>query len=182
MAKLDEQYDSKSTPNRTLKIFELMSIKYTSICEDISQQIAHLAGILVQLQGMCFCSKRDDTLSVSILVASIQVSELGPETAAIRTLAEADLKGESVSSLLIEERQTLTSGTVRDRAAAASYANLCDLFSGPRHRTEVYFFNPLNPNNKLELWTTKHSASEIQEKRRNGIKTSPIKTSPIIII
>lgn len=91
----------------------------------------------------------DDTLSVSILVASIQVAELAPGKAAIKTSAELDLKWESVSSQLIEEIKTLTFGTVSVKSSAASSANVCGFCSSPGHHTKDYFFNPLNLKNQI---------------------------------
>ena len=53
-----------------------MSVKYTSIRESISQHIDRLVGLFEQLQVMA--TKIDDKLSVGILVALIQVTELTP--------------------------------------------------------------------------------------------------------
>lgn len=49
--------------------------------------------------------------------------------AVIKTAGEADLKWELVSSPLIEETQTLVSGTVRDKASAKRLSNVCGLCS-----------------------------------------------------
>ena len=48
--------------------------------------------------------KLDDTLEIGIIVFSINMSELAPVTAAIKTLAESEIKWEAVSSRLIEEK------------------------------------------------------------------------------
>lgn len=99
MKKLDARYDSKSIATRVFKMAELMSIKYTTVSDYISQQTDRLAGLLEQLRGME--SKTGDTFYDAVLVASIQVSELAPVTAEIKTLAQTNLKWDTVSSRLI---------------------------------------------------------------------------------
>lgn len=49
----------------------------------------------------------DKSLSVGILIASIEVPELGAVVAAIKTLADEDVKWETVSERLIEEGRGL---------------------------------------------------------------------------
>lgn len=150
MKKLDDRYDSKTTATRITKIVELMSNKFVSVDDDIARHIDRLAGLLEQLQGMG--TKLDKTLQIGILVASIQVPELAPVTAAIKTLAEDDLKWDAVSSRLIEETHSLKSESV-NRSSAAKAGNICELCHKPGHKIENCFLNPLNPNNKLTLPT-----------------------------
>lgn len=149
IAKLYERYNSKSTANRISKMVQLMSIKFVSIHDDISEHIYRLTELLEQLQSMG--TMLDNTLSVGILVASIQVAELAPVTAATKTLAESDLKWESVRNRLIEKTQTLTSRTVSARESAVSSSNICGLWSRRRHQTKNCFFNSLNPKIKLKM-------------------------------
>lgn len=51
---------------------DLMSIKFTSVTDNIAEHIDRLAGLIEQRQGMG--SKLDETLSIGILVASKKVA------------------------------------------------------------------------------------------------------------
>lgn len=109
MEKPEDRYDSNSTTNRISKMIELMSVKYTSIREDISQHIDGLEELLEHLEHMGI--KLDDTLFIVILAASNQVSELAPITVVIKTLSKSGHKWESVSSRFIEKAKTLNFST-----------------------------------------------------------------------
>ena len=100
MDKLDKQFDSKTIASRISKMSELVSIRYTTIKDDIAKQIDLLAGIIEQLRAMG--TTFDDALAIGILVASIDVTELMPATAAIKTLTDKDMKWEEISGRLIE--------------------------------------------------------------------------------
>lgn len=136
--KLDDSYDYKSTASKIYKISELVSIRYTSLLEDLSKHIDRLAGLVEQLRGMF--TVLYDSLAIGILVVSIEVSQLFPATAAINTLGDADLNCKDVSSGLIKEMNTLRGNFVSstDRAAAASH--VCVICSKQAHRTLVDFW------------------------------------------
>ena len=146
MAKLDDRYDSKTIATRISKMSELVSLKYTSLRDDVGKHIDKLAGIIEQLRSMG--TNFDDSLAIGILVASIEVPELGPATAAIKTLADKDVKWEDVCARLIDESKTMKSGS-RHRSNLAT--NRCGICNKTNHTTDKCFLNPLNPSNKLRL-------------------------------
>ena len=74
MVKLNERYDSQTVASRISKMSELVSIRYTSLKEDIDKHIDRMAGLIENLRSMG--STFDDTLSIGILVASIDVADL----------------------------------------------------------------------------------------------------------
>lgn len=166
LQKLDARYDSKSTATRISKMAELVCVKFTNAREDISKHVDRLAGLLEQLRSMN--TPLPDSLAIGILVASIEVSELTPVTAAIKTLADKDLNWEEVSSRLIEECKALRTSSGKDRAAAASC--VCALCHKPGHDIENCFQNPLNPNNRLNLSDKSRGKRQHGGKDRNGQK------------
>lgn len=67
----------------------------------------------------------DESLAVVILVASIDIPQLIPTTAAIQTLANKDVKWEDVNAMLIDKAKPLKNGP-RNRSSAATQCNaLC---------------------------------------------------------
>lgn len=64
-------------------------MRYTTLKDDFSDHIIRIAGLVKQLKGME--NTLDDSLSFGILVASIEVSQFLPVTAAIKKLAEKDV-------------------------------------------------------------------------------------------
>lgn len=89
MQKLDQRYDFRTTASRISKMSELMSLRYTSISDDLTAHINNIAALVEQLKSMDIVIQ--DVMSVGILLASIEVPELFPVTAAIKTLAEEDV-------------------------------------------------------------------------------------------
>lgn len=149
MQKLDARYDSKSTASKISKMVELVSVRYTSVRDDMSKHIDRLAGLVEQLNNMG--SQLPEDLTVGILVASIEVTALMPVTASIKTLSDENLKWEDVSSRLIEEVKSLSKGSSSDDRAASAQVS-CDICKKP-HATSNCYLNPMNPNNKLNLKT-----------------------------
>ena len=158
MEKLYARYDSKTIASRISKMSELVSIRYNSLREDIDKHIDKLAGIIEQLRSMG--STFDDALAIGILVASISVPELMPATAAIKTLADRDIKWEDISSRLIEEVKNLKSSNRTPRANLANSS--CAICGKNNHSTNRCFLNPMNPQNKLNL------KSDVAEKIQDG--------------
>ena len=68
MEKLDNRFDSKTISSRISKMSELVSIRYTTVKDDISKHIDRLAGIIEQLRAMG--TTFEDALAIGILVAS----------------------------------------------------------------------------------------------------------------
>lgn len=68
----------------------------------MAKQIDHLAGLLEQLSAMD--SPLPETLAVGILVASIEVNDLMPVTASIKTMADQYVTCEDVSSCFDRRR------------------------------------------------------------------------------
>ena len=176
MAKLDERYDSKSTASKIEKMSELVSMKYYNIKDDLSDHIDRMAGLLDQLKSMG--NELADSLAIGILVASIEVHQLHAVTAAIKTLAEKDIKWEEITSRLLEERTAfLTEDGHRDRATPANSVRngqgeeqSCSICGKPNHKTHQCYLNPLNPENKLGLPTGTTDKILAGEQRPNGTK------------
>lgn len=84
---LDSRYDSKSTASKITKMSELVSVRFPSSKADIAKHIDGMAALLEQLR--CMEAKMDDSLEVGILIASIDVPDLKPVVAAIKTLADS---------------------------------------------------------------------------------------------
>lgn len=145
MEKLNNRFDSKTIASRISKIYELVTIRYTTLRDDIGKHIDKVAGIIEQLQNMG--SKFDNALSIGLLVASIDVHELQPAVAAIKTLSEKDVNWETVSARLIEEVTNLKSGN-RNRANAVTQG--CGICGKPNHTTDRCFFNPRNPKKQIK--------------------------------
>lgn len=73
-----------------------------------------------------------DSLSIGILVASVQIPQLLPVTTTIKTLSKMDVTWESVTNQLVDERRILLSDDgLRDCAssfsvsAGGSQTNVC---------------------------------------------------------
>ena len=101
LTKLERRYESKSTASNIAKMSELVSMRFTSLTDDLSGHIDRMAGLLEQLFSMG--SGVADSLAISILVASIEVPLLQPVTAAIKTLAESNINWEDLTNLPFEE-------------------------------------------------------------------------------
>lgn len=89
MKKLDAYYVSKSTSTLVSKMSELVSVQYKNVGEDIEKHIDGVAELLEQLGSMD--AVLSDVLAFGILVASIEVMELAPVTATIKTIAEKNI-------------------------------------------------------------------------------------------
>ena len=116
--KLDARYDSKTTSSKISRMVELVSLKYRSVRSDISKHIDKMAALLEKLQAMK--ASVEDTLAVGILLASIEVEEMGPVVAAIKTLSEDKVTWDAVAERLIEEARAIrTSNGAQAKVANA---------------------------------------------------------------
>lgn len=79
---------------------ELVSTRYKRFHEDISRHVDQMVALLEKIGSMGATFSED--LAFGILVASIEVPELQPVAAAIKTLAEKDISWGDVTSRLIE--------------------------------------------------------------------------------
>ena len=92
--------------------------------------------------------------TTGILVASIQVPELAPVTASIKTLSDDRITWHSVTSRLIEETKSLSITPkleARSNAALSEDRTPCQICKKSSHRTEICYLNPLGINSKLDL-------------------------------
>ena len=105
LAKLDARYASKTAASKITKMTDLITMSYMSLKSDITKHIELMAATVEQLRGMKVTI--EESFAVAILVASVQVPSLRPATTAIKTLAEDDLKWETVAERLIEEAKGL---------------------------------------------------------------------------
>ena len=147
ISKLDDRYRSKSTASKISKITELVSIRYKNVRKDIAKHVDKMSGIVSELKGMKM--NLEDTLTVGVLVASIEAPELSAVAAAIKTLAEDDLKWENVAARFIEEWKNLKSDTFKGQANRATVE--CDFCGREGHTQDDCWVNPENPNNRLGL-------------------------------
>ena len=148
LEKLDARYDSRTTALKISNMSELVSVRYSSLKEDMSKHIDSVAALLEQPRNMG--TVLSDDFAIGILVASIDVHDLRPATAAIKTLAEHEINWEDVTTRLIEEVRELKNDNGRSNRALAANPG-CVICSKLSHRTDACFLNPLNPRNKLNL-------------------------------
>lgn len=158
MEKLDARYDSKTTASKISKMVELVSIRYTNPKQDIAKHIDRMAALFEQLTAME--ATMDESLQVGILIASIEVEDLRAVSAAIKTLADDDVKWDTVAERLIEECAALKKASHAPHSSAAAKGKgkkLCSFCSRPGHVAKNCWINPANPNNRLKAL---HKAGE----------------------
>ena len=80
---------------------ELLTLRFTNPRSEIMKQIDSMTAVFQQLAAMK--ASMDARLQVGMTIASIDVVEMRPVVAALKTLADADVKGDSVADRLIEE-------------------------------------------------------------------------------
>lgn len=84
----------------------------------------------------------DSTLEVGLLIYSVDVPQLQPVTAAIKTLAKDKISWEAVTSRLIEEQKALVNeGGKPGRVNSAKTG--CDICKKRNHTTDTCLLNPL---------------------------------------
>lgn len=83
---LDLYYDSKNTNSKIAKILQLVSIRFTSVRNDMEKHLDRMTALIKQMKSMN--TTLDDALDIKILVAYIDVTQLLPVTAAIKSSAE----------------------------------------------------------------------------------------------
>lgn len=153
LKRLDERYDSKPASTKIEKMTELVSIRYLSMRRDISLHIDQMSAIIDQLSSMG--TQLPKELTVSLLMASIEVPELSSVIAAIKTISDDKMEWEAVASRLLEEQREFKSKHVKfERASAASSTggvSHCEICEVDGHPTSECFWNPNNPSNKLNL-------------------------------
>lgn len=149
LQKLDDRYDSKSSASRISKMTELISMRYVNLKKDIGTHIDQMAAVLEQLESME--TKLPDELAIALLVSSIDVPELSPVTAAIKTLSDDKAKWEDVTARLIEEQQSIRMKTPKHERLNAGLEDQCHICHKRNHNTANCFLNPKNPKNRLNL-------------------------------
>lgn len=148
LSKLDRRYDSNSTASKIVKMSELVSTKYTSLREDMAKLVDRMTALVEQLRSMG--TVFDESLAIDILVVSIDVFDLQLVTAAMKTLADADITWEEVSNRLIEEakhRSSYSASSARDSAANSA----CQICHKTSHRTDQCFLNPMSDNCRFKV-------------------------------
>ena len=144
--KLNERYDSKSAASCISKMTELISLRYDSLSKDIGGHIDKMAGIVEQLADMD--TSIPDELAIALLIASINVFEMAPIAAAIKTMPDDSADWGSVTTRLIEEQHSIRIKMKPERTAKAT--RRCEI-CGKTHFTKDCWLNPKNPNNRLQL-------------------------------
>lgn len=121
LEKLDARYDSKSTASKITKMSKLVSVRFSNPKAGIEKHIDAMAALLEQLKAMN--AKMDDSLAVGILIASIDVPDLKPVVAAIKTLSDSVATWETVSERLIDEWRGLRKTSQPGESSAAATAS-----------------------------------------------------------
>ena len=175
LEKLDARYASKTAASKITKMTDLITMKYKSLKSDITKHIDLMAAAVEQLKGMDVTIQ--ESFAVAILVASVEVPALRPATTAIKTLAENDLKWETVAERLIEEAKGLKEALYGESSRAAVTNSVCGICRKTGHETDRCWLNPLNPDNKLGLTADKREMAERQasaagKSDKNGRKKS----------
>lgn len=152
LSKLDERYDSKSAASRICKMSELVSLRYSSIKQDLRSHIDKISALIEQLRGMK--NTVEDDLAVAILITTVDSPHLLPTRAAIKTLSNDKLNWNDVTARLLEELQTLklkSSHTERAFAATTPRSRKCEICEKKSLTTAKCWLNLRNPKNRLNL-------------------------------
>lgn len=114
----------------------------------MSKAIDRLAGVIEQLREMK--TEFADSLAIGILFASIDVTQILPATAAIKTHTEDKLTRGDVRNKTIEEVKTINSGnSMADRATNAQQS--CCIGHKSNRATLICSLNLLNTKKSSRL-------------------------------
>jgi len=163
--RLDIRYDSKTMTSKISMVCELLGMKYNDLKDNLWYHVDHMAWVIERLRrtGCDLC----DLSAIVILLESIKAEDLQPLKVAIKTAPKKDIQWDEVATMLIEERRRLLSdrGIFHNPSVAGSsgtdhFRDRCAICGKKSHDTKDCFFNPLNPNNKLQL------SAEVKRKLR----------------
>lgn len=101
LAKLDVRHASKMAASRITKITDPITTKYKSIRSDTTKHSENMAATAEQFQSISIII--EEPLAVTILVASVGAPSLCPATAAIKSLAQHNLKWGTVAERLTDK-------------------------------------------------------------------------------
>lgn len=125
-------------------------------------------------------AKINGTLAVRILLASIEVEEMGPVVATIKTLSEENLKWDSVAEILIEEARAIRSsaGTRTEVARVEMPVRVCKHCRQKGHEADRCCLKPANGINLLRelkhVWKkAKKTGSDKNGNRNKEIVAMP---------
>ena len=90
LEKLDGRYDSKKTASKISKMVELVCLRFTNARSEITKYIDRMVAVLQQLAAIK--ANIDEGLQVGMIIASIDVVEMRPVVAALKILADAEIK------------------------------------------------------------------------------------------
>ena len=92
------RFDFKSTASKISKMVDLVSHRFNNPRSDITKQIDRMAAVLQQLAAIK--AIMDEGLQVEMLVASIDFVEMRAVVACLKTLADVEVKWDSVAHLI----------------------------------------------------------------------------------
>lgn len=164
---LDARYASKTAASKITKMSDLITMKFTSLRSDLPMHIDQMRATIEQLKAMSVTI--EDSFAVTILVASIEVAALRPATTAIKTLAEDDLKWDTVAERLTEEAKGLKEVRSTEVSLAAVPRDGCQICGKENHPTSKCFLNPMYAHNRLGLDADKQR--EIEERSVQTART-----------
>ena len=160
LEKLDGRYDSRTTASKISKMIELVSLRFTNPRSDIKNQTDRMAAVLQQVAAMK--DSMDEGIQVGMLFASIDVVEMRPVIAALKKLADADVKWDSVANSLIEEWRAIKK-SAQAGESSVNFKIVCDICNRPGNRMDKCWINPANPHNRLQA-LKKTEAMAVQKK------------------
>lgn len=148
LSKLNDRYNSKTISCRIFKMSELIYTRCTILRNDMEKHIDKFVGIDPRrtIRGMF-----DDSLAFGILVASIDVPEIYPATAAMIALPDEDINSEAVSARLIDESKNHKSGNRNRTNGAVQLLQRSIICRKISYNISKSFRSPLNRHNKLSL-------------------------------
>lgn len=87
MAKLEKQYDAKTTPSKISKSTDLVGTRSKNVWKPIPTHIGNMSALIGQLKTMI--TTIDEPLADGLLVIFIAVSDMNRVVSAIKTLPES---------------------------------------------------------------------------------------------
>ena len=116
LQKQDPRYASTTTASKISTMADLVSMKFRSSGRSLASHIDKMAGLLEKLKSMK--SDVDDVLATGILLAFVDVPELNPVIAALKTLAEEDITWDTVTTRLLDEWSDVNERALTARVGA----------------------------------------------------------------
>lgn len=148
---LQGRYDSRTTGRMIDTMSELVSVKYYNLREDMSTHADLLALLIEKIRSMGTIVH--DTLAIGILVASIDVQELLPTTAAMKAIADKDMKWKLVTTRFIGDAKQNFSSRSSPTQLEQAFAAVCkgQICQNPGHKIDKCYLKRMGSNCRLDI-------------------------------